>query len=236
MRFYSKFKASLIAVIGVGCLIYPSKISEDPNITKVDHQQKEEIIEEKKTFPVQIDEDQLSEALKRDFLSSNQYNRKIQKEVNNFLPVIDWRIVKAQFYQESKLDPEAESPVGAKGLAQFMGPTWEEVLGEMNQEGSRTDPHLSIQMGVYYNSKLWSFWSSPRPHYHRVAYMLGSYNAGAGSLLEAQKACKEHTEDVNCNLYPPTKSHLHLITGKHHKETETYVKNIFNYYVLEKLW
>jgi len=54
MKLYNAFKTSLIAVIGIGCLVYPSSISKDRGITEV-NQQQEEVIEEKKTFPVKID-------------------------------------------------------------------------------------------------------------------------------------------------------------------------------------
>ena len=39
---------------------------------------------------------------------------------------IDWNILKAQARAESALDSNAMSPVGAKGLTQFMDRTWQE--------------------------------------------------------------------------------------------------------------
>lgn len=39
---------------------------------------------------------------------------------------LDWRLLKAQMLAESSGNPDAESPVGARGLAQFMRRTWEE--------------------------------------------------------------------------------------------------------------
>ncbi len=39
---------------------------------------------------------------------------------------IDWLLLKAQVKRESAFDPNARSPVGAVGLAQFMPATWDE--------------------------------------------------------------------------------------------------------------
>lgn len=39
---------------------------------------------------------------------------------------LEWQLLKAQVLAESSGDPDALSPVGAKGLAQFMDRTWEE--------------------------------------------------------------------------------------------------------------
>jgi soluble lytic murein transglycosylase-like protein len=39
---------------------------------------------------------------------------------------IDWRLLKAQAIAESALNPDVISPVGAKGLTQFMDRTWQE--------------------------------------------------------------------------------------------------------------
>jgi|TARA_Y100000310_G_scaffold136910_1_gene135803 soluble lytic murein transglycosylase-like protein len=39
---------------------------------------------------------------------------------------VDWQLLKAQAIAESGLNPDAESPVGATGLSQFMRRTWEE--------------------------------------------------------------------------------------------------------------
>lgn len=38
---------------------------------------------------------------------------------------IDWQFLKAQGVAESDLNPNAESPVGAEGLTQFMQATWD---------------------------------------------------------------------------------------------------------------
>lgn len=172
----------------------------------------------------------LSKRLRTGYLEKSKYDAKIRKEVQRWLPMVHWSIVKAQFYQESKLNPNAESGVGAKGIAQFMPATWEEVRKDLEfGRISRTNADISIMAGTYYDQKLWNFWTSPRPHYHHVAFMLASYNAGAGNLVKAQKACG------GPNLFPEVMACLPQITGHHHEETEGYIENIFNFYALHKL-
>ena len=57
---------------------------------------------------------------------------------------LDWRLLKAQGIAESNLDPDAVSPVGAKGLTQFMDATWKEW--ETNEFGPAIPPnrHVSV--------------------------------------------------------------------------------------------
>lgn len=184
------------------------------------------------SFPVEIDSKTLSEGLKRDFLSSHRYDSKIRKETERWFPNADWRLIKAQFYQESKFNPEAKSSVGAEGISQFMPGTWNQISNELGIEASPTNPDYSIMAGVYYDAKLYKYWTSERPELHRMAFMLGSYNAGIGNILEAQKTCNKNINE-NCNLYPPVINNLHHVTGHHSKETKKYVENIFNFYVLD---
>jgi len=47
---------------------------------------------------------------------------------------LDWKVLKAQAIAASKLNPRAVSAVGAKGLFQFMDPTWQE-WSERKQPG-----------------------------------------------------------------------------------------------------
>lgn len=138
------------------------------------------------------------------------------------MPGTDWRLLKAQGYQESLLNPFAVSPAGAKGLMQFMPGTWNEVSGEL--ESVRLNaimvPEVSIIAGAYYMRKLNKYWSSPRPEMDRYMLALASYNAGAGNLTKAQRACGGKL------LYAEIISCLPQITGSYSTETITYVERI----------
>lgn len=132
-----------------------------------------------------------------------------------------WKLWKAQLYQESRLDPNARSPVGAEGLAQFMPATWEQVSKQMALGGaSRKDADASIQAGAFYMATLKRNWSSPRPEADRHDLAMASYNAGLGNILAAQRACEMAV------LYQGIMACLPQITGHHARETLGYAPAI----------
>ena len=150
-----------------------------------------------------------------------RYDRDIRASVRHWLPMKPWKLLKAQLYQESRLDPLAVSPVGARGLGQFMAPTWREVSRAMGWGVvSPADASLGIQAAAYYMARLRRGWSSPRPERDRYDLALASYNAGFGSLLKAQRKCGGPAG------YPEITACLPQVTGRHARETLDYVPRI----------
>jgi membrane-bound lytic murein transglycosylase F len=81
-------------------------------------------------------------------------------------------------------------------------------------------PEVSIRAAAFYMAKLHNSWKSPRPQMDRHKLALGSYNAGIGHLIKAQKLCgspRLYDEIIPC---------LPMVTGKHSKETIDYTKKI----------
>lgn len=136
------------------------------------------------------------------------------------MPGQDYRWLKAQCYQESRFNPFAVSPAGARGLCQFMPRTADEVAKSLGTTSNPFNPKWSIEAAAYYDRKMFNFWKSPRPPPDRIKLMLASYNAGAGNLFKAQKAC------VMAALYQDIIRCLPAITGHHSKETINYVRFI----------
>lgn len=126
------------------------------------------------------------------------------------------------------MKPDAVSPVGARGLAQFMPGTWRDVARRMNFPHG-TSPHeaaFAIEAGAYYMAQLRAQWRSPRPALDRHQLAQASYNAGIGNLVAAQKRCgmaSGYAEIVAC---------LPDITGGHSSETIAYVKMIAHWRAL----
>ena len=160
----------------------------------------------------------------------DKYDDVIKQSAKRYLPGVKWQLLKAQLYQESRMDPNAVSPVGAEGVAQFMPATWQEISAKMGY--SNVSPRVAkyaIPAAAYYMGSLRKTWSSPRPHYDRLKLAAASYNAGKGNVIKSQRLCD------NKVLYDEIVECLPKVTGKHSEETFTYVKRIWEYYGLMTL-
>lgn len=152
----------------------------------------------------------------------DRYDGQIERAAHLYWPGgPDWRWWKAQLYQESLLNPNARSHVGAEGLAQFMPGTWAQVTRELGWSGiSPRDAKYAIEAGAYYMAKLRRSWKSPRPAMDRHQLAQASYNAGLGHLVKAQRLCG------GAVLYADIVRCLPQVTGHHSRETITYVERI----------
>lgn len=129
---------------------------------------------------------------------------------------------KAQLYQESKLQPDATSPVGAQGIAQIMPGTWREILPQLQiGAASAYDIKPAIDGGALYMAQQrrfpdWRNW--PDPERHKMAQ--AAYNAGAGNIRKALRLCAGALTWASVSPCLPT------VTGRHAAETQTYVARI----------
>lgn len=146
------------------------------------------------------------------------------------LPIEHWLI--AQAVQESRFDNLATSPVGAKGIAQFMETTASDIANDLKdldlfKNGfNREDATQSIYAQVYYMNKLFKTWKWQRTDASRMQLALASYNAGAGNIIQAQKlsGSKKHWLEI--------KNYLGKVTGNNEKETVKYVSVITDFAII----
>lgn len=152
---------------------------------------------------------------------TDKYDGTINSAVKRWWPDVPfWKLWKAQLYQESRLDPKAVSPVGARGLAQFMPATWNDIMRQMGTVGS-PDEDIAIEAGAFYMAKLRRMWKADRSALEKHDLAAASYNAGAGSILKAQTRCND------ARLWSGIAPCLEVITGpQFSRETRTYVERI----------
>jgi 3,4-dihydroxy-2-butanone 4-phosphate synthase len=106
-----------------------------------------------------------------------------------FGPAFDWQYFKAQALAESGLDPNAKSPVGARGVMQLMPGTYALIKKNKPELGDITDPEFNIGAGIMHSRGLWHEWNGHETP-ERLRFMFGSYNAGEGPILRAKKAAR----------------------------------------------
>jgi len=144
------------------------------------------------------------------------------KYLYGLLPEDDWKWLKAQCYQESRLKPLAKSPVGAFGICQLM-------VGAASDAGlsplQRADPEMNIQAGAFILRRNIRTWF-PRPtRFLRLQLGWAGYNAGVGHIIKAQAKCG------GLPLWSSIAPCLRDVTGdKNAHETVQYVALIPNWY------
>ncbi|WP_435234491.1 transglycosylase SLT domain-containing protein [Psychromonas sp. PT13] len=157
-------------------------------------------------------------------LHSLKYEMQFKTAFSRYMPGHDYRLLKAQCFQESRFEPRAVSPIGAAGLCQFMPFTWKEAQSSLRFSASVFSAQHNILAAAWYDSQMYRFWSSPRPVLDRYNLMFASYNAGAGNIHKAQIRCN------NALLFNDIMPCLPQVTGRHADETRTYVRRINEYY------
>lgn len=120
-------------------------------------------------------------------------------------PVADFA---GQLHQESGWAPDALSPAGAQGMAQFMPATakWVSQLYPALRENKPFNPAWAIRALVQYDHQLWNGLVA-KDNCQRMAFTLSAYNGGQGWVNRDKKlaAAKgldasvwfEHVERVN---------------------------------------
>ncbi len=142
-----------------------------------------------------------------------------------FGPGMDWKLFKAQAVAESRLKENAKSHVGARGVMQIMPRTFDEITKKNPTiKGTSDQPRWNIAAGIWYDKSIWKLWKAERPYQDRVDFTMGSYNAGKGNIIKAQKIAK--SKGLDPNRWMSIETTLPLVTGKHSKETIGYVKKI----------
>ena len=134
----------------------------------------------------------------------------------------------AQGYQESQLNQNAKSPVGAIGIMQVMPAT-----GKDMNVGDITETEANIHAGIKYMRWMIDqyYGKEPMTNLDKALFAFASYNAGAGKISRLRK------EAVTRGLDPNVWFHNveYIAAEKIGAETVTYVSNIYKYYIAYQL-
>ncbi|MBL8955237.1 MAG: transporter substrate-binding domain-containing protein [Myxococcaceae bacterium] len=103
---------------------------------------------------------------------------------------LDWRLLAAQCFQESRFDPVAKSWAGALGLFQLM-PTTALELGVKRRE----DPAESVRAGSDYVARMLTRFDTRIELKHRLRFALAAYNAGPSHVEDARRLAQERGLD-----------------------------------------
>ncbi|MBY0488833.1 MAG: transglycosylase SLT domain-containing protein [Gemmatimonadaceae bacterium] len=157
--------------------------------------------------------------------AADRYDDAFRKAAKRqFGPAFDWRVFKAQGMAESNIDPTARSGVGARGVMQLMPMTFREVASKNPELTRIDDAESNIAAGVAYDRTLWLRWAQDSIEADRLPFMFASYNAGRGTLLQAQKRAR--AEQLDPRAWPSIERVAPTVPRWRHTETLGYVKRI----------
>jgi len=140
----------------------------------------------------------------------------------------DFLMMAAQAYQESRLDQNARSSVGAIGIMQLMPDTGkEQKVGDI----SKLEPN--IHAGVKYMRFVRNefFEDEPMDDLNKGLFTFASYNAGPGRVRQLRREAERR--GLNPNVWFGNVERV--ASERIGRETVTYVSNIYKYYVAYRL-
>jgi membrane-bound lytic murein transglycosylase MltF len=141
---------------------------------------------------------------------------------------LDYLLMAAQGYQESGLDQNRKSPVGAIGVMQVMPAT-----GADMKVGDITQADANIHAGVKYMRFMMDnfYKDAPMDDLNKGLMTFASYNAGPGRVSQLRKQAAARGLDPNRWF-----NNVEVIASeKIGRETVQYVSNIYKYYLAYKM-
>ena len=140
----------------------------------------------------------------------------------------DYLLLTAQGYQESQLDQNTKSPVGAIGVMQLMPDT-----GKAMEVGDIRQTEANVHAGAKYMDHIIEvyFPDAELDEENRTLFAFAAYNAGPSRMAKLRKLAAEQGYDPNKWFNNVER----VVAQKVGQEPVTYVRNIYKYYVSYKL-
>ena len=143
---------------------------------------------------------------------------------------LDWLLVAAQAFQESGLDNQKKSPVGAVGIMQVMPATARDPrvrvknIEQLDRNIEAGTKYLRLMMDDYFEAE-------PMTRLDKGLFALASYNAGPARVAKLRSEARKLQLDENVWF-----DNVEIIAARRiGAETVTYVRNIYKYYLAYKL-
>jgi membrane-bound lytic murein transglycosylase MltF len=141
---------------------------------------------------------------------------------------LDYLLMAAQGYQESRLDQSAKSHVGAIGVMQVMPATGKDMnVGDITQ----TEPN--VHAGVkYFRFMVDQYYKDePMDALNKALMTFASYNAGPARIRQLRRETAKR--GLNPNVWFGNVERI--VSERIGRETVQYVSNIYKYYVAYRL-
>jgi membrane-bound lytic murein transglycosylase MltF len=164
-----------------------------------------------------------SEEERRKFETLVQYFRKYGERYD-----VDPVMMAAQGYQESRLDQNAKSHVGAVGIMQLMPAT-----GKEQGVGDIAQTEANIHAGIKYMRFMIDqyYQREPMTEVNKVLMTFASYNAGPGRIRQLRRETAARGLDPNVWFGNVER----VASERIGRETVQYVSNIYKYYIAYSL-
>jgi membrane-bound lytic murein transglycosylase MltF len=186
--------------------------------------------------------DAFRNTIERRYLDSVKYakNAAAASERKKFLAIVDlfkkygaqykldYLLMAAQGYQESMLNQNAKSKVGAIGVMQVMPPTAKDL-----NVGDITKVDANIHAGVKYMRFMMDqyYKDEPMDELNKELMTFASYNAGPGRVRQLRRETAKRGLDPNKWFGNVER----VASERIGRETVTYVANIYKYYITYRL-
>ena len=186
--------------------------------------------------------DAFRNTIERRYLNSVKYakNAAAASERKKFLAIVelfkkygaqynlDYLLMAAQGYQESMLNQNAKSKVGAIGVMQVMPPTAKDL-----NVGDITKVDANIHAGVKYMRFMMDqyYKNEPMDDLNKELMTFASYNAGPGRMRQLRREAAKRGLDPNKWFGNVER----VASERIGRETVTYVANIYKYYITYRL-
>jgi hypothetical protein len=135
----------------------------------------------------------------------------------------DWMLMAAQGFQESRLDQQARSPVGAIGIMQLMAPTAAEIgFADIGEE------ETNVAAGIAYMARIRDrYFNEPEIEpSQRILFAIAAYNAGPNRIQRLRVRARAQGLDPNL-WFGNVERIVQQSVGD---ETVTYVANIYRFF------